>query len=636
MFQGAARRGAGALLKGLKLFGYNLTLLAGGPNDLQRLALETIPSSIPAVETKFNLDIEAIPQAMCPECSYVYSPSYPNGLLKPVWPTKCGYRVTKLSEPCGESLLRSDGQPRKTLEYYPFPDWFGRFLSLPGIEQYGDRFSSDIAQQYGLPPSTKRDVRDGSFFHTFTAKDGQLFIANRGEEGRWFFLLHADFFNVEGNRLRGKTSSTGIVTLGCLNLPLHMRNDSAYRYIPFLIPGPYEPDSKVAAHQHILYPVLSDIVTGYERGFRPYGTHQSQQANSAQPYNRVHRTAIAMASMDSKAARPFAGFLDVTSHHHCFICRCFHKFHMGRTDFENWVPADDDFLRRGAELWRDAKDDKERERIVEFYGTRYSIFWMQGNWKPSQQLLVEPMHIIFLVILQRFFREALGLDNPDAKDKKKSKREGKDKGKGKGKRNENATDEESGDEMEVVDAVPVSDEKAGSSFISFYHDFEFPPHPSYLTPFHSPEKPTGRFGSWLEQLLEPEAEDHSLDTITWKNLSPDQEQARMSRANALQAELAQDHKAFHQIQALHQHLSRAAPTSIPEMEALRKHISRRKWTALAYICNDLNVFPARTKESLMSLSVLPKKSSQLTIKTMANALADWVCGCICSKKIRSH
>ncbi|KAE9384182.1 hypothetical protein BT96DRAFT_1008336 [Gymnopus androsaceus JB14] len=162
IFQGAARRGAGALLKGIKLFGYNLTLLAGGPNDLQKLALSTIPDSIPAVETKFNLDVEAIPHAMCTKCGYVYSPTYPRGFSKPEWPQRCSYRLIELSEPCGESLLKSDGQPRKMLEYYPFPDWFGRFLSLPGTEEY-------IAQYYGLPPSTKYDVKDDSFFYTLTS-----------------------------------------------------------------------------------------------------------------------------------------------------------------------------------------------------------------------------------------------------------------------------------------------------------------------------------------------------------------------------------------------------------------------------------------------------------------------------------
>lgn len=534
-------------------------------------------------------------------------------------------------------MLKSNGKPWKTLEYYPFPDWFGRFLSLPGIEEYGNQFSDDIAQQCGFPPSTKCDVKDGSFFHSFTAKDGQLFIANRGEEGRWFFLMHADFFNVEGNRLRGKTSSTGIVSLACLNLPLQMRNDSTYQYIPYIIPGPYEPDSQVAAHQHILRPMVSDIVTGYERGFRPHGMHQSQKNQSMQPYGRVHHTAIAMASMDSKAARPFVGFLDVTSHHHCFICRCFHKFHMGRTDFENWEPADDEFLQKGAEMWRDAKDDKERLQIVKFYGMRYSEYWKFDNWKPSKQLLVKPMHTLFLVILQRFFRDALKLDNPDSKNKK-GKGKGKDKGKGKGKHegkgngDEDTADGESEDELPEVVPEPVSEEKAGSSFISFYHNFEFPPYPSYLTPFNSLEKPAGRYSSWVEQLLEPEVEFQQPTTITWNNLSPNQARARESHMNHLQAQLTDDHKASQQVQVIHHHhLSRAAPTSEQEMKALRNGISRQKWLPVAYICNDLNQFlTGKRRTNFMSLYVLPK-DKQLTIAAMADVLVHWVCEYSCFK-----
>ncbi|KAE9389260.1 hypothetical protein BT96DRAFT_946989 [Gymnopus androsaceus JB14] len=131
-----------------------------------------------------------------------------------------------------------------------------------------------------------------------------------------------------------------------------------------------------------------------------------------------------------------------------------------------------------------------------------------------------------------------------------------------------------------------------------------------------------RFTSWLEQLLKPEADDQPLISITWDDLSPNQEQHRMSRMNDLHAQLTHDHKTFQQVQALHQHLSRAAPTSILEVEALQKWISHNKWAALAYICNELNVFPAGKKESFMSLPVLPK-NLQLTTKAMANALIDW-------------
>ncbi|KAE9382504.1 hypothetical protein BT96DRAFT_845430 [Gymnopus androsaceus JB14] len=58
------------------------------------------------------------------------------------------------------------------------------------------------------------------------------------------------------------------------------------------------------------------------------------------------------------------------------------------------------------------------------------------------------------------------------------------------------------------------------------------------------------------------------------------------------------------------------------MNALQKRISGHKWVALAYVCNDLNQFPAGKTESFMSLSVLPK-DKQLTISTMADALVHW-------------
>ncbi|KAJ3990583.1 hypothetical protein F5050DRAFT_1553553, partial [Lentinula boryana] len=156
--------------------------------------------------------------------------------------------------------------PFKPVEYYPFPQWFGRFVALPGIEQYGDRFCDEVTQYGENPPSVKCDVKDGTFFHSFPAADGQRFVADRGEEGRWFFLLHADFFNVEGNRLRGKTSSTGVISMTCLNLPLEMRSDPAYTYLPLIIPGTHEPSSTRAHHRHYLRPVMEDLLTGYDRG----------------------------------------------------------------------------------------------------------------------------------------------------------------------------------------------------------------------------------------------------------------------------------------------------------------------------------------------------------------------------------
>ncbi|KAJ3892060.1 hypothetical protein GG344DRAFT_46074, partial [Lentinula edodes] len=447
VFEGAARRGSGVLLKMLKLFGYSFISLAGQPNYIQKKALNDIPESIQTVEKALNLDVQSIPYAVCPRCSFTHIPTYPNGPSDPVYPTHCNERLTELSDPCGTELLQ-EGKPFKTYHAYSFYEWFGRFIAHPGIEQYGDRFCDEIAS-FEKIPDTKRDIKDGSFVHTFRGHDGKLFLAERGNEGRWVFLLHADFFNVEGNRIRGKTRSTGITSLVCLNLPLSMRNDPAWIFIPGLIQGKSEPDAKNSEHRHYWRLLIDEFSAGYLRGLQPRHTYRSHSSEGLN--ERVFRVAIAGVLMDFKAARPFAGFLDVTSHHTCFLCKCWHRAHLGRTDYQNWTTAGVEFLKRGAEAWLNAKTPKERNEIEFFYGTRYSELWRLPYWNPIKQLLVDPMHIFFLILMQRLAREVLGLDNPESSEEEHRK---------------SKTSKKS---------------QQNNSFISFYHDFTPPPHSSELT-----------------------------------------------------------------------------------------------------------------------------------------------------------
>ncbi|KAJ3738199.1 hypothetical protein EV360DRAFT_2354, partial [Lentinula raphanica] len=185
-----------------------------GPNLSQQKALADIPESISTVEQHFNLGATSTPYA---------------------W-----------------------GRPIKTFHYYSFFEWFGRFIALPGIEQYGDEFC-DIITQNPVAPQDRCDARDGTFVRQFQAADKTRFLADRGDEGRWLFMLHGDFFNVEGNRIRGSKRSTGVMGLTCLNLPLQMKNDPAYTYIPGIIQGPHEPPAKEAAHQHYLRPLITEL-----------------------------------------------------------------------------------------------------------------------------------------------------------------------------------------------------------------------------------------------------------------------------------------------------------------------------------------------------------------------------------------
>ncbi|KAJ3875658.1 hypothetical protein F5051DRAFT_333455, partial [Lentinula edodes] len=222
-----SRRGANLLLKSIRLFGYSLALLqAGGPNLRQQVSLKDIPEDIRTLEKRLNLDVDTTIFAVC----------------------------------------LNDNEPIKTFEFYSFLDWFGRFIAFPGIAQYSDAFCEQLSDNG--PPADKRESPDGRFYYEVRGPDGKLFVQERGREGRWFSKLHADFFNIEGNKINGKHSSTGVITMSCLNLPLYIREDSAFVYIAGVIQGPHEPDSKEAEHNHYIRPLIDELLVAYSRGIR--------------------------------------------------------------------------------------------------------------------------------------------------------------------------------------------------------------------------------------------------------------------------------------------------------------------------------------------------------------------------------
>ncbi|KIK55731.1 hypothetical protein GYMLUDRAFT_248341, partial [Collybiopsis luxurians FD-317 M1] len=118
---------------------------------------------------------------------------------------------------------------------------------------------------------------------------------------------------------------------------------------------------------------------------------------------------IAGACLDLKAARPVSGLLDMTSHHICSTCNIFHKDSLLRTDYENWSPANDKFLREGMQKWREAQTDKEREIVENYYGTRCSAMEILEYFKFSLQVISDPMHAFYHRIVHTYFRNALRL-----------------------------------------------------------------------------------------------------------------------------------------------------------------------------------------------------------------------------------
>ncbi|KAJ3831375.1 hypothetical protein EV361DRAFT_812790, partial [Lentinula raphanica] len=204
----------------MKLYGSAVAALGGQSTLLQERALDAIPAQVETVENRFDLGIETTTYAVCP-ASY---------------------------------------------EYYPFPQWFAQFVAQPGVQQYAKRFCDEVHDS-PEPPADKVHTWDGDIYRMLLGPDGKLFV-DGGEEGRFFFLLHVDFFSSEGTTGRGKYRSTGIASMRCLNLPLHLRDDIRNVYIPGFWLGPKEPSSPDAQLAHLLQPLISDLETAYTRGIR--------------------------------------------------------------------------------------------------------------------------------------------------------------------------------------------------------------------------------------------------------------------------------------------------------------------------------------------------------------------------------
>ncbi|GAW04788.1 hypothetical protein LENED_006599 [Lentinula edodes] len=416
----------------------------------------------------------------------------------------------------------------------------------------------------------KRESSDGRFYYEVKGPDGKLFIQERGREGRWFFKLHADFFNIEGNKVNGKHSSTGVISMTCLNLPLDIREDSAFVYVAGIIQGPHEPNSKEAEHNHYIRPLIDELLIAYTQGIRC-----ASAGGQETPYGRIHRVLLAFISLDFKAARPFAGLLDVGSHCYCFTCKTWHRAYLNSTNYEDWEAVDDDFLREGAEKWRDAQTKAERIAIEEQYGVRYSQFWRLPYWQPSKQVTTDPMHTGYQLLEKNFFRDGLRLNNPESKEDPKNK-----------------------------STAPSS---------TYAHHYAFIPPPlQFIGSNHVIQQ--------TDVDDEDEVDENTLITgLQWDHLSEDLRCLRNRRMMVLGNDFRSSPRLLGQLSDIHTLLSDSRPSTMSDLVQLRTRLGRMNWTTLLFVCEDLLAFKS---PSILRMEIIQK--SQITKDDMINALVDWV------------
>ena len=113
-------------------------------------------------------------------------------------------------------------------------------------------------------PSNSKDIWDGEFLRTFQGPLLQTLFVDRKGKSRLVFSLNVDFFNVKGVRIRGETTSCGVISCACLNLPLGICYKPENMFLAGIVPGPNELPSDQL--NHFLEPLIDEMVESWERG----------------------------------------------------------------------------------------------------------------------------------------------------------------------------------------------------------------------------------------------------------------------------------------------------------------------------------------------------------------------------------
>jgi hypothetical protein len=390
--------------------------MSGNMNAEQQFIHSQIPLRISDALKHFNLEGKTTTYAMCPSCHKGYAPSFSLDSSQPIYPEHCSNVILEQGI-CGEALLDggNNPQPLKPFVYHHLDDFVGSLLAREDLERYIDTACDDLKDSIdkGEEPHFVHDIFQASFLRTFKGPDGKLFI-DRGDEGRLAFSICVDYFNVEGSRLRGRRTSSGMITMACLNLPFSIRYLPENMFLVGIVPGPREPTE--TAINYYLTPLVDDLIVFWEKGF-----HYSRTA--LHPDGRTVRGAIVVEVCDLPGSRQISG-LAAHSHHLHFCNFCNFKDTdnqteelLGKYDYETWTRKDVEELRRHAERWRDATSIEERNQIFEEAGVRYSVLWRLIYWDPTRQIVPDPMHTVLQGIVENHFRRVLKISKDQAKTK---------------------------------------------------------------------------------------------------------------------------------------------------------------------------------------------------------------------------
>ncbi|PPR02024.1 hypothetical protein CVT26_008718 [Gymnopilus dilepis] len=368
--------------------------------------LSDFPKDPETAMKQFLLEGNEVIYAVCPKasCQKLYAPRFVGTSPIPQYQMCCSHCELHDGNECGTRLTRprffGETQvevPIKQFVAFSFKEYVASLTSRVGFEDCMDNATASTPHN-GAP---MRDVFDGQFLRNFLGPDGKLFASNVGTAGRYSFSLGFDFFNPLTNKQSGKKVSFGVISVVCLNLPLHLRYKPENMFLAGVIPGPNEPP--LTAANHYLTPIIDEFLEFWEPG-----VHFSRTAKF--PGGRLILCALILVVCDLPAARKISGFASPKSEHFCNICHCrLSRGDLQTTDVARWKERTDKEYRDAMDEYQAATTAEKKEDEFKTNGIRYSELRRLTYFKMIECVVVDPAHNHFLGLINEHFTSILGI-----------------------------------------------------------------------------------------------------------------------------------------------------------------------------------------------------------------------------------
>lgn len=254
----------------------------------------------------------------------------------------------------------------------------------------------------GVNTATWNDIWDADVLKQFKGPDGRPFFKQDCDEpeGCYAFSLFMDGFNPLQTKEAGKKVSVASMYMVCLNLPPCLRYRVENMFLVGVIPGPQEPSQDEI--NFLLKPLVDDLLRFWNPGV-------CYSCTPKHPKGRRTRCVVIPLVCDVPAARQMAG---LSHHSHTLFCSvCLLDGNsINNLDFSQWKYRTDEEHRRFAEQWRDAATQEDRQAIYDTHGVRWSELLRLPYWEPTNFVVVDVMHALFLGNFKRHCRTIWGMD----------------------------------------------------------------------------------------------------------------------------------------------------------------------------------------------------------------------------------